>query len=554
MTGLLLAVALSFTGQTYTASVDAQGCLRAPGILTSTLLTNATVTTAGNTVTVQRDAAQFVFRFEPTGIAIEQEGASIEYRLTTNVVAFITTDGQATRDSIGDVQKVVTGDGVFTLNEPFHHTHGRLWPSRLAARGGEPEDKFRYRIEYGVAIEPVELLALTGFRCVGFSMKDAPRIAAGQPARLQVQLRNFGATWPAADVRFRVVDHYSRGRTVAEHTVPATSNLVWELKLDTPGFYWVNADIVAAGKPWKTKQIGLLYDADNYRPPLTRPADFHDFWAAKLRAMRAIPFDARLTEVPAKGNERYRHFDLDLAGPTGERLQTFLRVPRAPGPHDAEVVSHWSSTPPDKLQADFAKWEKQPVGVTQWHRGADRIRVGAPQPDDSKYTRWVSRDDNNYLDSYLMNVRMADYLRSRDDVKGIWMFGASRSGASMLAATALAPERVVALDAHVPTSCGISWRDKRYHGWGIVPPAADAPYFDPVNFAPDLTAPVIMDGGFYDGLAPASGILAFHNWATRAPFRRCAIELAGHGYFTSGNRKQMEADLREFLSQSNHAR
>ena len=40
------------------------------------------------------------------------------------------------------------------------------------------------------------------------------------------------------------------------------------------------------------------------------------------------------------------------------------------------------------------------------------------------------------LDSYLMNVRMADYLRSREDVKEIWMFGLRRLGASMLAATA----------------------------------------------------------------------------------------------------------------------
>lgn len=554
MNGLALAaVALVFTGQTYVAQVDHAGRVTLPGLVSS-ILSNATVTVAGPTATVQNAQARVVWAFDATGVTVDQVGGSVEYRLATNLVAVITQEGQPTQGAIGDVRKIAFADATLALGEPFHHTHGRLWPSRLAGRGGKPEDPFRYRIEYGVTIEPVELLALTEFTCVGFSMKDAPRIAAGQPARLQVRLRNFGATWPTAEVRFRAVDHYTQGRTVAEHTVPATSNAVWDLKLEVPGLYWINADVVAAGRSWKTKQIGVLYDADNYRPALTRPADFADFWAGKLRAMRAIPFDAKLTEQEPAGNERYRQYELELNGPRGERLKTFLRVPRAPGPHDAEVISYWGSTPLDKLSESFAKWEKQPVGADQWHRGADRIRVGAPQPDDSKYTRWVSRDDNNYLDSYLMNVRLADYLRSRGDVKGIWMFGASRSGASMLAATALAPERVVALDAHVPTSCGISWRDKPYKGWGAVPPAADAPYFDPVNFAPDLRVPFIMDGGFYDGLAPAPGILAFHNWATNAPFRRVSIELAGHGHFTSNNRKQMEADLRAFLSQTNRSR
>jgi cephalosporin-C deacetylase-like acetyl esterase len=159
------------------------------------------------------------------------------------------------------------------------------------------------------------------------------------------------------------------------------------------------------------------------------------------------------------------------------------------------------------------------------------------------------------LHSYLRMVRLADYLRSRDDVKHIWLFGASRTGASMLAAGALAPERVAVVNVHVPTCCGISWSHRPYRGWGR-PPARDAEgletaaYFDPVNFAPDLQVPVVMDGGFYDGLAPAPGILAFYNHATAAPFRRCSIEQGPHGYFQASRRKQMEAELTEFLKQT----
>ena len=235
----------------------------------------------------------------------------------------------------------------------------------------------------------------------------------------------------------------------------------------------------------------------------------------------------------------------------GRRIRTLLRVPRKPGPHDAEVFSHWGSDRPEKILAGLRKLEQQPAGAGMWQRGADRIRAGAPQPEDSTYTRWAGRDDNNMLDSYLLNVRMADYLRSRKDVAKIWMFGASRSGASVLAAAALAPERVTAVNVHVPTSCGLSW-ERPYAGWGRPPDRTPeglrtAAYFDVTNFAPDLTVPCILDGGFYDNLSPAPGILAFRNWAEKAPFRRCFLELGGHGFFPPGNRQKAEKELQEYL-------
>jgi pimeloyl-ACP methyl ester carboxylesterase len=182
-----------------------------------------------------------------------------------------------------------------------------------------------------------------------------------------------------------------------------------------------------------------------------------------------------------------------------------------------------------------------------WQRGPDRIRAGAPQPQDSTFTRWAGRDDNNMLDSYLLNLRMADYLRSRDDVGGIWLFGGSRSGPIALATGALDPTRVVAVNVHVPTSTGISWADPVYRGWGSRPDPAVAAYFDPVNFAPDLTVPLLVDGGIFDDLAYAPGILAMFNWAGKCPWKRLAIEPGGHGYFPKPSRPQMEDELGEYL-------
>jgi len=59
--------------------------------------------------------------------------------------------------------------------------------------------------------------------------------------------------------------------------------------------------------------------------------------------------------------------------------------------------------------------------------------------------------------------------------------------------------------------------------------------------------PVVMDGGIYDGLAPAPGILAFRNHATNAPFRRCSIEQGPHGNFQKPRRGELEAELAAYL-------
>lgn len=557
----------------YTASLDREGNFVALSIGGREILDPAkkggnfpggpagSVEVRGTLVCAERGGVRVEIRFDDAGFELSTRGGTVEWWLGSAVNACLARDGQAAArtDAMGDVQKVVAGTVALGLSKPYHLLHGRLWPSHLCGRGGKPEDPFTCRFDCGVPFEPVELLALVSLEAEGAPRPPAvPTFPAGQTPRVRLSVRNLGETEAKGDVRFRVLDHPVKPRTVLEKVLSAAvppaqaASLPLDVPLPTPGLYWVHAEMIREGKPFKQIQLGLLYDPDRYRPPLTRPPDFREFWDRQLRELRAIPFDAKLAEAPDRGNERFVHYDLELAGVRGKRLRTFLRVPRRPGPHDAEVISHWGSDTPEKVLAHLQGLEKQPSGAGMWQRGADRIRVGAPQPEDSTYTRWAGREDNNMLESYLLNVRMADYLRSRPDVARLWMFGSSRSGASILAAAALSPERVAAVNAHVPTCCGLSWTDRPYAGWGR-PPAPTpeglrtAAYFDVTNFAPDLSVPVIVDGGFYDGLSPAPGILALHNGAEKAPFRRCLLYLGGHGFFPPERRRQAEAELEEFL-------
>ena len=514
----------------------------------------------GAAVACSRDGVRVEYRFDDAGFEVATRGGTVEWWLSHAVNACVARDGQVsvTSGAMGDVQKVVAGKTAVGLGKPYHIIHGKLWPSHLCGRGGRPEDPFASRFECGVAFDPVELLSMAALEAEGFRLPATPTIESGQTPRVNLSLRNLGGTEVRTDVRFRVLDHPVQPRTVLEKTLSAAvaagqgGTVTLDVPLRDPGLYWVHAEVSRDGKAIQKARLGLLYDPDRYRPALTRPADFREFWDRRLKEMRAVSFDAKLTEAPAASSEKYAHYDLEIAGLKGKRLRTFLRVPRSAGPHDGEVISHWGSDKPEKVLEHLRGLEKQPAGAGMWQRGADRVRVGAPQPEDSTYTRWAGMEDNNMLESFLLNVRMADYLRSRPDVGKLWMFGGSRSGASILAAAALSPERVAAVNAHVPTSCGLSWADRPYSGWGR-PPAPTpeglrvAAYFDVTNFAPDLTVPCLVDGGFYDDLSPAPGILAFRNWAEKSPFRRCVLELGGHGFFPPGNRQRVEKELEEFL-------
>lgn len=367
----------------------------------------AGVEAQGSTVTCSRGDVRVEYRFDDAGFEVSTRGGTVEWWLSGAVNACIARDGQvsATSGAMGDVQKVVAGKAAVGLGKPYHILHGKLWPSHLCGRGGKPEDPFAARFECGVPFDPVELLSMMALEAEGFKPPATPTYAAGQMPRASLSLRNLGGAEVRTDVRFRVLDHPVQPRTVLEKALPAAvaagqgGTVTLDVPLRDPGIYWVHAEVSRDGKAIQKARLGLLYDPDRYRPPLTRPADFRDFWDRRLREMRAVPFDAKLTEAPAAGSDRYAHYDLEISGPKGKRLRTFLRVPRSAGPHDAEVISHWGSDKPEKVLEHLRGLEKQPPGAGMWRRGADRIRAGAPQPEDSTYTRWAGAEDNNMLES-----------------------------------------------------------------------------------------------------------------------------------------------------------
>jgi cephalosporin-C deacetylase-like acetyl esterase len=486
----------------------------------------------GQLLAIRNGSARVEYTFDDTGIQVETEGGKLEYQMSPNVSAYVCVNG-AVYDrnvpGIGDVRKVIAGKAALGLNQPFHCVGKKLYPSVLA-RGTKPEAKFTARIECGISPDPVELVELKSITPVGKPPALIPWFASGEVPRYNLELRNLGTEAAQAQITYVLSDRFG-STSGAEKSVPAMTvapgavvNQALETPPTAPGCYWVTIELRKDGKAVKREQRAFVYDGEHYKPALTRPADFAEFWKAKLAAARAVPLDPRLTPVPEKSTEVAAHYQLELTVLQGKRLTMGLQVPRKAG----------------RYLALF--------GAKLGERAADgsHIILFVPHeawPEQATYNRWASAQDNNLVDCYLAAVRIADYLRSREDVERIYLSGGSRQGPIQLANAALDPTQICAVDAHVPTCMGNSWTQYAYSGWGKAPTPAMAVYVDPVNFAQDITVPFITDVGTYDGLSPVPGALAFYNCAEKCQWKRFSIEAGGHGYFPPEFRRTAKAEL-----------
>jgi cephalosporin-C deacetylase len=483
------------------------------------------------------------YSFDETGINLETEGAALIISLSPAVTALVQASGEVKGSSVNDladVRKVIAGQAAFEIDQPYHWQpkQGGLLPSVLT-RGTKAEIRFKARFECGISPDADELVEIHSFEVRDWKEKTVPRIKAGEAAVFNLELRNLGTQEVRPEIVYSTGDAFSGGNVSQEAAVAApaiksgeSATLQIPITPGKPGIHWVNLELRNDGKALKRQRRAFVYDMENFRPKLTRPDDFADFWKARLKALRAVPIEAKLTEIPERSTGKAVHYQLEMNDPQGKRITMDLQAPRIPG----KYLAVFGGKMPEK--ANDANRILLVISHKTW-------------PEEATYNRWVSAEDNNLLDCFLLAVRITDYLRSREDVKGIYLKGASRQGPIQLVNAALDPSKVVGVDAHVPTSMGVSWTELPYRGWGEVPnPPSMANYVDPVNFAEDLTVPVIIDEGVYDGLSPAPGAIAFYNAATKTPWKRLSIESAGHGYFTSGFRPQATAELEKLLGMS----
>jgi cephalosporin-C deacetylase len=115
---------------------------------------------------------------------------------------------------------------------------------------------------------------------------------------------------------------------------------------------------------------------------------------------------------------------------------------------------------------------------------------------------------------YLRDSRALDYLFTRPDWDGktVVLMGTSMGGQQSLVLAGLRPEKITAVLVCVPSGTDVDGnlhgRKAGYPNWPSSDPRVmnTALYFDPINFASRIKAPVLAAMGFIDTTSPPAGI------------------------------------------------
>lgn len=296
----------------------------------------------------------------------------------------------------------------------------------------------------------------------------------------------------------------------------------------------------------------------------TRPQDFKAFWDRAKAKLAAIPLDAR-DETPLESFDKAHLEDYNLqsaclpadydpkghkveevesnkvsfAGPDGGRVYGWLAKPKGAGPFPAMLV------------LPGAGFNARPRPLEHARHGylALDIQIHGQDVDLPKYESLPGYNDGQAYEPtdayYFYNVHLRvlqalNYLASRPDVdpKHIVVVGGSQGGRLGIVAAGLDSRvsAVVSCIANSPNYPALVWAAKcngldklgdnpsapefkdrpKFDGMDLkdAPPAVDTPagrtiaYYDPMNFAPDVHCPVLMNAGLIDPVSPPSSVWA----------------------------------------------
>ena len=264
----------------------------------------------------------------------------------------------------------------------------------------------------------------------------------------------------------------------------------------------------------------FTYDFPNYRPALTRQADFEQFWKDTLAELASVPMDAQVTPVPEQSTDTAEAFRVSLATLGGRRVWCWYWKPRQPGRYPVHFELPSSGVYP--RQANQVPNGPDRCGMWMAIHGlpVDFDPQNPPQ-DPAAWNYWThgiaSPKTSMWRTIYASMVRGIDFLCSRDEVdpKRIMVAGGSQGGGLSMVLAGL--DRRVAFAA--PAHSGLARLDWTVlHAPGFWPfsmsarPAgqttdqflATLSYFDAANFTPDIACPVVAEVSLLDTVT-ASG-------------------------------------------------
>jgi cephalosporin-C deacetylase len=296
-----------------------------------------------------------------------------------------------------------------------------------------------------------------------------------------------------------------------------------EATLDQPGMLYARLSFIGAPAPTgpTTAQeldkmtVGAAVAPEQIRPLLPRPADFDNFWAGKLAALKQVPINPRLE--PSTTDREGVELSTVTLDSLNSQVHGYLAVPKTGAKHPAIVFYQYAGVYPlqKSLVTDRAAEGWLALDVDSHDMAPDQATAPA------KYAR-IGNDDREtsyFLNMYLRDTRALDYIESRPDWDGktIVIMGLSMGGQQSFVTAGLNPGRVTAMIVAVPAgadfSADLHGSKRGYPNWPVddAKVVETARYFDVMNFAPAIKAKSLVALGFIDTTSPPFGVFAAFN-------------------------------------------
>ncbi len=283
-----------------------------------------------------------------------------------------------------------------------------------------------------------------------------------------------------------------------------------------------------------------------------RPADFDAFWSQKLAAQAKIPINPVLTPVPTDvPGVEMNMFALDALG---SKAHGYVAKPAKEGKFPAVIQLQYAGIYALNARGDA---QRAAEGWLMINVDSHDKLPSDPAGDVPKGYQAVGNTDREksyFLNMYLRDSRALDYLMTRDDWDGktIVLTGGSMGGQQSLMLAGLRPEKITSVLVCVPAGADsngdLHGRKAGYPNWAVSNPdvANTGLYFDTVNFASRIKAPVMAGMGFIDTISPPAGVWTALNQIS-APVEPLPMIESEHDNLTPMKGRACPARTKELL-------
>lgn len=256
-----------------------------------------------------------------------------------------------------------------------------------------------------------------------------------------------------------------------------------------------------------------------YMVEVERPDDFDDFWATTLLMTDTVPLNPALELDPLRSDDEVDVYEIHYDSYDGLRIAGWYCVPKAsylePPYPGLSIVPGYISEP--TLPKSWARQGYAAVGVAPRGKLRSNARFNPGYPGLLTYNI-VDKETYGYRGFYMDACRAIDFLLERPEVDSarIGVHGSSQGGALTVITAALKREVITCGAAGAPYLCAFLDSARLTHSEPyeeineyLRAHPEDQPrvretlaYYDLINFAPLITAPMFVYIGSEDDVCP----------------------------------------------------